>query len=130
MGYFAKVENSIVTHVIVADADYINSGAVGDPSIWIETDLNTRSGIHYGPDGNPDGEPALRFHYAGIGYIYNKIDDVFYPPSPYPSWKISAETGWTWTAPTPIPDPIEGYYWSWDEDAVAWVSKPRITNPT
>jgi len=130
MSNFAKVENGIVSQVIVADHDYIISGALGEPSIWIETDRNTKNGVHYGSDGKPDGGTALRFHYAGVGYIYDNINDVFYPPSPYPSWKISAETGWTWIAPTPIPDPIEGYYWSWDEDTVSWVSEPRITNPT
>ena len=130
MSNFAKVENGVVSQIIVADYEYIDSGAVGDPSSWVETDLNTRSGIHYGPDGKPDGAPALRFHYAGIGYIYDKINDVFYPPSPYPSWTISAETGWTWTAPTPVPERVEGYYWSWDEATVAWISKPKITIST
>ena len=30
MAHFAKVENGIVSQVIVAEQDFINSGAVGD----------------------------------------------------------------------------------------------------
>ncbi len=30
MSHFAKIENNIVTEVIVAEQDFINSGAVGD----------------------------------------------------------------------------------------------------
>jgi len=37
MSHFAKVENGIVTQVIVAEQDFINSGAVGDPSTWVQT---------------------------------------------------------------------------------------------
>jgi hypothetical protein len=30
MSHFAKLDNNIVTEVIVAEQDYINSGVVGD----------------------------------------------------------------------------------------------------
>ena len=122
MTHFAKVENGSVTQVIVAEQDFINTGAVGDPSLWIQTSYNTRGNVHYGQDGNPDGGPALRANYAGIGYTYDSAHDVFYAPSPFPSWVISAETGWQWTAPVAMPEAIEGYYWAWDENIVNWVS--------
>ena len=103
MSHFAQIdENNIVTNVIVAEQDFINSGAVGDPAKWIQTSYNTRGGIHYGPDGLPDGQLALRANYAGIGYIYDPVNDVFYAPQPYTSWTISAPT-WIWQAPTPYP---------------------------
>ena len=37
MSYFAEVLNGTVSQVIVAEQDFINSGAVGDPSLWWET---------------------------------------------------------------------------------------------
>ena len=46
MAHFAKVENGIVSQVIVAEQDFINSGAVGDPSSWVQTSYNTHAGVH------------------------------------------------------------------------------------
>lgn len=120
MSHYAKVENGIVTQVIVAEEDFISTGALGDPANWIKTSYNTRGGVHYGADGQPDGGEALRANYAGIGYIYDKTNDVFHAPQPYPSWTISAPT-WIWTAPTPYP--TDGKIYTWDEDTKAWVEK-------
>ena len=36
MSIFAQIENNIVTQVIVADQEFIDSGSVGEPSNWIE----------------------------------------------------------------------------------------------
>ena len=41
MSHFAKIDsNNIVTEVIVAEQDFINSGAVGDSFLWIQTSYN------------------------------------------------------------------------------------------
>jgi len=128
MSHFAKVENGTVTQVIVAEQAFIDTGAVGDPSQWIQTSYNTRGNVHYGADGNPDGGEALRGNYAGIGYTYDSANDVFYPSSPYPSWVISAASNWMWTAPVAQPDPVEGSVWIWDETTTSWVSTPIQNN--
>jgi hypothetical protein len=44
MSHFAQVKNGIVTGVIVAEQDFIDSGLVGDPKEWIQTSYNTRGG--------------------------------------------------------------------------------------
>ena len=81
MSHFARInENNVVVEVIVAEQDFINSGAVGDPTKWIQTSYNARDGVHYGPDGEPDGGVALRYTYAGIGYTYDPVNDVFAAP--------------------------------------------------
>jgi hypothetical protein len=118
MSYFAKVENGIVTEVISAEQDFINSGAVGDPSSWVQTSYNTRGGIHYGPDGKPDEGIALRANYASSGFIYDATNDVFYQPQPFPSWIISAPT-WNWQAP--VPHPNDGKRYRWDETTLTWI---------
>lgn len=122
MSHFAQIENNVVTQVIVAEQDIIDTGVLGDPSNWIQTSYNTYGGIHYGQDGNPDGGVALRGNYAGIGFIYDSVNDVFYEPQPYPSWVIFAPT-WIWQAPVPYPvvdNPTTSKY-VWDESIVNWV---------
>jgi len=116
MAHFAKIENGIVTQVIVAEQDFINSGAVGDG--WIQTSYNTRGGIHYNQDGQPDNGIALRANYAGVGYIYDSVNDVFHAPQPYPSWTISAPT-WIWQSPIPLPVDEKQYFW--DEQSQSWL---------
>ena len=103
MSHFAKVENGVVTQVIVAEQDFINGGHVGNPSEWIQTSYNTRANVHYAPNTNePDGGIALRGNYAGIGYLYDSANDVFHTASPYPSWHLSSNT-WTWQPPVTYP---------------------------
>ena len=63
MGHFAKVENGTVTQVIVAEQDFINTGAVGDPSTWKQTSYNTRVG--FTTILPPENHPQIRQrHYA------------------------------------------------------------------
>jgi hypothetical protein len=64
MSHFARVENGIVTAVIVAEQNFIDSGAVGDPAQWIETSYTS----------------SIRGVYAGIGFTYDPVSDQFTPP--------------------------------------------------
>ena len=97
MGHYAKVLNTVVTEVIVAEASFFDTFVDTSPGAWIQTSYNTRGGIYYIPNTNtpdPDQSKALRANYAGIGYTYDQVNDVFYAPQPYPSWTIAAPT-WT-----------------------------------
>jgi hypothetical protein len=123
MGYFAKIENNVVTQVIAAEQDFIDSGFVGDPADWKQTSYNTRGGVHYAPNSNtPDGGIALRGNYAGVGYTYDPANDVFYPPQPYTSWTIAAPT-WTWTPP--VAYPTDGKLYDWNESTLSWDLLPN-----
>lgn len=122
MSHFAKVENGVVTQVIVAEQGFINTGAVGDPASWIQTSYNTRGGVHYDPNtGEPDGGVALRKNYAGMGYSYDAQRDAFIPPTPFPSWVLDEDTCW-WNAPYPMPNDNGTQTengeisYTWDED--------------
>ena len=119
MAHFAEVdENNIVKRVIVAEQDFIDSGAVGDSSNWIQTSYNTRGGVHYAPNSDePDGGIALRKNYAGIGFVYDKDRDAFYQPQPYPSWLLN-EDSCLWESPVPCPD--DGKMYRWNEDNQNW----------
>ena len=122
MAHFAKLdENNIVTFVTAgSDADKGHEQELSERTgdTYKQTSYNTRGGVHYGQDGQPDGGVALRANYAGIGYTYDPINDVFYAPQPYTSWTISAPT-WIWQAPTPMPN--DGNVYVWDESNLSWI---------
>jgi len=103
--------------VIVAEQDFINSGAVGDPSMWIQTSYNTFAGEH------KNGGTPLRKNYAGIGYSYDSSRDAFIPPKPYDSWTVNENTG-LWDPPTPYP--TDGKAYEWNELGRVW---QEITTP-
>jgi hypothetical protein len=96
MGTFAKSLNGIVQQVIVADLEFFESFEDNSPGTWIQTSYNTRAGVHYGADGNPDGGVAMRKNYAGIGYTYDATRDAFIPPKPADVESTLDESTCTW----------------------------------
>ena len=106
MSHWAEIDlDSKVTRVLVGD----NNDPAGDEGYqwlvdnlggtWVKTSYNNN----------------IRGTYAGIGYSYNAIEDIFIVPQPYPSWTRS---GSFWNAP--IPMPTDGKMYSWDEDELSW----------
>ena len=119
MSHFAYVdENNVVINVLVIEQDAVDTGAFGDPARWIQTSYNTFGGVHYGPDGLPDGGVPLRKNFAGIGYIYDPVRDAFLAKQPYPSWLLDEDTC-RWQPPTPYPS--DGKMYTWDESTQSWV---------
>jgi hypothetical protein len=112
MAHFAKVENGVVTSVIVIDQETLNLGHWGDPALWVQTSYNTSGGVH-----RLGGTP-LRKNYAGIGYTYDAGRDAFIPPKPFASWLLNESTC-QWGAPTPMPTDDKRY--TWDEPTTSWV---------
>ena len=101
MSHFAKIDkDNVVTEVIVTEQDFINSGKVGDSFLWIQTSYNKN----------------FRKQFAGIGYTYDKINDVFISPKPYTSWALDAD--FDWQPPTVEPD--DGKDYRWNEDTTSW----------
>jgi len=88
MAHFAKIENGVVTQVIVVDnKDCADAAGVEKEYIgaafcerlfggeWKQTSYNGR----------------IRKHYAGVGYAYREDIDAFVPPQPYASWTLDAD---------------------------------------
>lgn len=121
MAHFAKVNNGIVEQVIVAEPEFFDTFVDSSPGQWIQTSYNTRGGVHYGADGEPDGGEALRKNYAGVGYTYDAGRDAFIPPQPYASWTLN-EDSCLWEAP--VTYPTDGKVYTWDEDTTNWVEAP------
>lgn len=120
MAHFARIENDIVTQVIVADDDVI-SQYEGE---WIKTSYNTFGGVYYQPsiDGMPslgpdsDQTKALRKNFASVGYSYDRNMDAFIPRRPYPSWTLDSNSC-LWVPPTPAPS---GEPHVWNETTQSW----------
>ena len=110
MSHFAQIENGVVTQVIVAEQEVIDTGLFGTG--WVQTSYNTHGGQH------SNGGTPLRKNYAGIGYTYDEQRDAFIPPQPYPSLTMNEETC-LWSAPTLMP--TEGGPFIWDEPTTSWV---------
>ena len=116
MSHYCKVVDGKVSQVIVAEAEFFDTFVDTSPGQWLKCSYNTRGNVHYGQDGQPDGGLALRGNYPGIGYHYDPVADVFYPPQPYASWVLSPHTA-LWEAPVAMP--ADGQY-VWDEATTSW----------
>jgi len=107
MGHYAKVENGVVTQVIVADGpDWCEQNLGGE---WVQTSYNTFGGVHSG------GKFPIHKNYAGIGYTFDGIG--FAAPQPYPSWTKNEAT-YLWNAPVAMP--TDGKAYSWNEETLSW----------
>jgi hypothetical protein len=116
MAHFAKVVNGIVTNVIVAESEYMETFIDSSPGEWYQTSYNTAGGVHaYG--GTP-----LRKNFAGIGYTYNAELDAFIPPKPvgFDSWTLNEESC-TWQPP--VSKPTDDKFYNWDETTQSWIAE-------
>lgn len=111
MAHYAKIEDGIVTSVIVAEQDFIDTQA----GTWVQTSYNTTGGQHL------LGGTPLRKNYAGLGYTYDSTRDAFIPVKPYPSWVLNEETC-LWDCPVAYPsDASEDKRYAWNENTTSWV---------
>jgi len=113
MSHFAKIENGLVTTVIVAEQEFVDS----QDGTWMQTSYNTIGGKHYDQDGNEDSIAPLRKNYAGVGYTYDPTRNAFYAPKPYTSWTLN-NTTCQWESPVAYPSDGERY--EWNEETIAW----------
>jgi len=109
MAHYAKVEDGVVTQVIVADSQEWCQANLG--GTWVQTSYNTAGNVN-----SREGGVALHKNYAGIGYTWDGTG--FAAPQPYSSWSKDATT-YLWNAPTPMPTDDKRY--TWDEATTSWV---------
>jgi len=116
MAHFAQLdENNTVTQVIVVhNNELLDNGAeseskgitfcqsiFGIDTIWKQTSYN----------GN------FRANFAGVGFLYDSLRDVFLETKPYPNWVLNSTT-YKWEAPVPYPD--DGRRHAWDGYTNSW----------
>ena len=112
MAHYAKVEDGLVTQVIVADSKEWCQANLG--GTWVQTSYNTKGNQH------PEGRP-LHKNYAGIGYTWDGTG--FAAPQPFPSWTLNSDT-YLWEAPVAMP--TDGKRYTWDEATTSWVEAPAL----
>jgi len=110
MAHYAFLDsNNVVTEVIVGiDETELIEGL--SPEVWY---------------GNFCGQVCkrtsynnkIRKQYAGIGYTYDAVADVFIFPQPYGSWVL--DENHDWQPPTPKPD--DGKKYAWFEPNKQWI---------
>lgn len=86
-----------------------------DGLVCKRTSYNTLGGEHL-LDGTP-----FRGNYAGIGFTYDPVNDVFYAQQPFPSWILN-ETTWIWDPPVEYPeyDEDDPKFYEWNEEDQTW----------
>jgi hypothetical protein len=129
MAHYAFIKGNLVVEVIPGRDETDIADLPEEFSNWEEyyatkrpgtickrTSYNTIENTHINEGA------AFRGNYAGVGYVYDEIKDVFYPPAPHDSW-ILDETIWNWKPPVELPaDYTEVAYrfnnetQSWEED--------------
>ena len=86
MAHYAWLnENNLVINVTVGvDEDIVQQGVGGSTEAW--------EAFYYQATGHTIKRTSynnnIRKQYAGIGYTYNPVNDVFIAPQPYPSWSL------------------------------------------
>jgi hypothetical protein len=127
MAHYAKVQNKLVTQVMVAEKEFLDTFIDSSPGEWIQTSYNTMGGVHYQSDGftpSADQSKALRKNYAGIGFTYDVDRDAFIPPKPFDSWILNEDTC-LWESPVakPTTELEDNQYYSWNESITNWEIK-------
>jgi len=124
MAHFAEIDSdNVVVRVLVVPDDQEDRGQdflandLGLGGTWVQTSYN----------GN------FRKTYAGVGYKYDVVNDVFIAPQPYPSWTLDANFDWQPPVPYPQPDPDaqqlaenlgiapSATAYTWDEQSQSWI---------
>ena len=144
MAHFAKLgANGKVIQVLTMDNDkMLNADGVEDENVgqqwlekhnnwpaqmWIQTSYNTRNNKH----GSGDDSKAFRGNYAGIGYIWDEDNQIFWPKKPYASW-VKNTTDARWQSPIGDAPALTAeqesqneanthmWFYDWNEEGQSW----------
>ena len=118
MAHFAQLDdNNVVTQVIVVDNSELEDGnGVEQEAIGITFCTNLFGADTRWKQTSYNGN--FRGQYAGIGYKYDPVNDVFVTPQPFPSWNLSNIDHYTWKPPMAMPD--DGNFYTWNETTQQW----------
>ena len=149
MAHFAKlgINGKVIGVHVVDNKDLHNADGVEDEEVgrqflerihhwplWIQTSYNTAKNTH----SSGDNSKALRGNYAGIGYIYDEDNDIFWPPKPYASWiKDTSDAQWhspigdepALTAEQQSQNEAGTHFWGydWNESGQTWDLSNKVS---
>ena len=116
MAHYAFIKDNLVTEVIPGkdETETAPDGFANWEEYYLtkrpDQDACKRTSYNTNANEHLDGGTAFRGNYAGVGYIYDASNDVFYSPQPFPSWTLDTNT-WSWKAPLQQTEEELGYYW-------------------
>ena len=119
MAHYAFLdENNIVTKVIVGKEE--GTDGIDWEQKYGEIKNQTCKRTSYNTYGNvhKEGGTPFRGNFAGIGFTYDSVNDVFIQPQPHASWTCTEDTNWLWEAPVSYPD--DGNFYIWNEETQSW----------
>lgn len=93
MSLYAKIENGLISNVIICD----------------DSDISTQKGLHVKVT-ELTGDPVL-------GGSYNELSDKFIAPKPFDSWIMDENLNWV----SPAGASPEGMHF-WNEENQEWVA--------
>lgn len=112
MAHFAELdENNLVIRVVVLHNNELLENGIESEAKGINFCQNLFGGNWIQTSYNH----KMRKQFAGIGYKYNEIADVFIAPQPYQSWLL--DENYDWQPPTPRPNEA---FWRWNELEGTW----------
>jgi hypothetical protein len=115
MSHFARLENNIVTQVIVVNnKDILDENGQESEQKGIDFCFNLLGGTWKQTSYNG----KIRKNYAGIGDTYDEGLDAFIAPKPFASWILDTDKA-QWKAPVDYPTDNKKY--SWDETTTSWI---------
>ena len=110
MANFALIKNNLVIAVIVIDNKVITNNEIEVEQLGVDfiDSLNIKSIYDYDTIKQTSYNSKFRNIYAGIGFTYDSVNDVFIAPKPYEDWIL---VDFKWEAPTPYPNDDKHYVW-------------------
>jgi hypothetical protein len=117
MAHFAKLENNVVTQVIVvSNQDILDENGQESEQKGIDFCSNLLGGTWKQTSYNGN----IRKNYAGIGFTYDEGRDAFIAPKPFNSWLLDEDTC-QWKAPVDMPsDASMDKRYTWNEATTSW----------
>jgi hypothetical protein len=136
MAHFAKIgmSSKVISVLTLSNKNMLNADGVEDESVgqqylerhnnwpapmWIQTSYNTRGGKH----SSGDDSKALRGNYAGLGFIWDEDNNIFYTKKPHASWVLNTSEA-RWQSPIgDAPDlgaESQTHLYVWNETDQSW----------
>lgn len=119
MAHFAQIDaGGLVQRVVKLDDAYAPDPAPSNEAMGQQRmdDLSLLDSSFAGTWIQTSYLGSFRKQFAGLGFTYDPVADVFIAPQPFPSWSLDANHDWQ--PPTPMPQQGD---WAWDEDTLSWV---------
>lgn len=109
MANFALIKNNIVIAVIVIDNEVITNNGIEVEQLGVDFIESLNINYDFDTIKQTSYNSNFRNIFAGIGFTYDSVNDVFISPKPYEDWIL---VNYKWEAPIPYPSDDKLYSWN------------------